>query len=288
MRTLISIFVLLVSSTLHAEALPGWVNQDGLAHPRLGQVLDTASGEWLSAEQLIDRLVRHEHVLVGEKHDNIDHHRLQLWLLHALQQHRPQAALVMEMLGPDQQQAIDQLHGQPLPDDLKLQQQLAWSAGWDWMQYADLVKWGLSTAQSLLAANLTRGEMGGLYRDPLPLADVIDEAGRELLAQVMQDSHCGALPESAVPAMLAIQQGRDQRMAQVMATAPVPALLIAGGFHVRKDLGAPVHWPEQISAPVVLLLQESQADLADARQADYVWITPATPETDYCAQMSGS
>lgn len=288
MRTLLGIVLLSLSVMVSANPLPSWINQHGIEHPQLGQVLDTSNGEWLSAEQLVERVMAHEHVLVGEKHDNIDHHRLQLWLLRELQQRRQQATLVMEMLGPEQQQALDRLHGKPLPDDPDLQQQLAWSAGWDWDQYADLIRWGLSTTQTLLAANLTREDMASLYRDPQPLADTIDQTGQALLARVMFDSHCGMLTEDAMPAMLSIQQGRDQRMAQVMTRAPVPALLIAGSFHVRKDLGAPVHWPSEADEPVVILLHESGSDLADSRQADYVWLTPATPKTDYCAQISGS
>ena len=41
--------------------------------------------------------------------------------------------------------------------------------------------------------------------------------------------------------MLAVQQQRDRRMAERLLAAPTPALLLAGAFHVRKDLGVPLH-----------------------------------------------
>ncbi|WP_338206311.1 ChaN family lipoprotein, partial [Parageobacillus thermoglucosidasius] len=61
-----------------------------------------------------------------------------------------------------------------------------------------------------------------------------------MLEQV-RAGHCGLLPESQLPAMLAVQQQRDRQMAEQLLKAPQPALLLAGAYHVRKDLGVPLH-----------------------------------------------
>lgn len=274
----------LLTATVQA-ALPDWQAPRGLDDPHLGQVLDTATGEWLAPGQLVERLLEAPYVLVGEKHDNPDHHALQLWLLEQLQARRPQGALVMEMLGPQQQAAVDEQQGRMLPEDAALVQALDWNPGWDWQHYGPLVRWGLAVPQRLLAANLGRDEMSALYRQPQPLSEVYRGETRETLAQIMRESHCHKLPETQVPAMLAIQQGRDQRMAEVLQAAPTPALLLAGGYHVRKDLGVPLHWAGA-TAPRVLMLVEAGSALPDEAQADYVWLTPATEEQDYCAGIS--
>ena len=82
--------------------------------------------------------------------------------------------------------------------------------------------------------------------------------------------------------MLGIQQQRDMRMAEALAAAPAPSLLLAGNFHVRRDLGVPVHVEGE--APVVIMLHEAGKPMPGPEQADYLWLTPAAPEQDHCAQ----
>ncbi len=262
--------------------LPPWQAPEGREHPRLGQILETASGRWLSAEELVERLVTAPRVLVGEKHDNPDHHALQLWLLKRLHARREQSTLVMEMLAPAQQQLVDTLQREPLPEDPQLAHQLNWNEGWDWMMYGPLVRWGLTYPQRLQSANLDRGRMLDLYRRPEPLSEVYDAAAREKLTVIMRDAHCGKLPEAHVPAMLSIQQARDRRMGEALLGAAPPAMLLAGSFHARRDLGVPLHWPHLEPAPLVVILNEAGGEMPGIEQADFVWMTPATPARDYC------
>ena len=76
--------------------------------------------------------------------------------------------------------------------------------------------------------------------------------------------------------MLAVQQQRDRRMAERLLSAPTPSLLLAGGWHVRKDVGVPLHVVDvgEPRAPTVLMLAE-QGDEVTQAMADYVWYTPA-------------
>ena len=89
-----------------------------------------------------------------------------------------------------------------------------------------------------------------------------------------------------MPAMLAVQQQRDRRMAERLLAAPTPSLLLAGAWHARKDVGVPLHVVDlgATEAPTVLMLAEQGGEVT-AAMADYVWYTPATPKQDYCEQM---
>lgn len=245
-------------------------------------MLDTRTGAWLSPDELLLRLRDEPYIVVGEKHDNTDHHRLQRWLLERLHAERPQGSLLLEMLNPAQQQSVDALRGETsaLSDEL-IQTRLDWQAGWPWPLYGDVVRWGLDHPQRLLSANLDRKEIEQLYRSaPPPMPEYSAEA-RALLEKTIVDAHCGKLPVEHAPAMLAIQYARDRRMAEQLAAAPAPAMLIAGSFHARRDAGVPLHWQEN-EGLVVLLLVEAGAELPGQEQADYVWLTPALPATDYC------
>ena len=266
-----------------ANPLPEWVSPLQHDHPRVGQVKNTATGEWMSPVELVEALAGAPQVLVGEKHDNADHHRLQLWLLSELAERRPQAALLLEMLAPEQQEQVDALLYSPeLPDDETLQARLSWASGWDWNLYGDLVRWGLREPGQLLAANISEEEMRQRYRTPTPLGEVYSQEARSRLHETIIESHCGKLSEEHVPAMISIQQARDQRMAEALHAAERPALLVAGHFHVRKDLGVPLHWP-QSPAPMVVMLTEAGQSVPGAAQADYVWLTAALEPKDYCA-----
>lgn len=265
---------------------PAWQSTEGRTHAQLGQVVDLGSGQVISPDQLVQRLATAPRVLVGEKHDNPDHHALQVWLLHALQSQRAQGSLLLEMLQPEQQPRVDRLKRQPLPADLPIA--LAWQEGWDWQLYGPIVRAALQQQVPLLAANLSPSEMRHAYRQPAPLAGEKSNAAtvRASLLQQVRTGHCGMLPESQLPAMLAVQQQRDRRMAERLLAAPQPALLFAGAYHVRKDLGVPLHLSDlgAQGASKVLMLAEV-GEKVDAGEADYVWYTAATPEQDYCAQL---
>ena len=262
----------------------------GHEHADLGRIVDLASGRTIDPEQLLDRLARAERVLVGEQHDNPDHHALQLWLLRELSRLRPQGSVLMEMLNPDQQNKVDQARtttraGQAITDPFDT---LAWQPGWDWSLYGPLVMHQLRQPYPLLAANLDRAEIMQIYRQRPVLGGERSGAAevQERLLADIRESHCGLLPDSQLPAMLAVQQQRDRRMAEALLAAPQPSVLLAGAFHVRKDLGVPLHLADlsaQAGNAVLILAEVGRA--VDASMADYVWFTAAQPEQDHCAKL---
>ena len=270
--------------------LPDWQSSEGLQHPELGRIVDLRSGQTLTPEQLVARLAKAPKVLVGERHDNPDHHALQLWLLRALAQQRPQGSLLLEMLNPNQQAKVDQVRqalqtGQTPPDILTA---LAWQPGWSWSLYGPLVHHALRQPYPLLAANLDRAEIMQIYQQVPALSGEASSAAsvREALLAQIRESHCNLLPESQLPAMLAVQQQRDRRMAQALVAATEPSVLVAGAFHVRRELGVPLHLKDlnAESGTQVLILAEVGASLS-ADAADFVWYTPAQPEQDHCAVL---
>lgn len=258
-------------------------------HPA-GTLVELASGRVLQAEELLERLAAAPLLLVGEKHDNPDHHAIQLELLQALDARRPQGALLLEMVNDSQQDVVDavrlELQAGSEPEDLPAA--LQWNAGWDWQQYGGLVSHALRQPWPLLAGDLPRDAQMAIYRNPPELAgEQASRTGvREQLMAEIHRAHCGKLPESQLGNMLAVQQQRDLNMARQLLAAPAPAMLIAGGYHVRKDLGVPLHLADQDagrSFVVLMLGEEGQA--FSAGQADYLWVTPATEEKDYCAEL---
>ncbi|MEX5668038.1 ChaN family lipoprotein [Pseudomonas neuropathica] len=277
MRVLWLLAVVLLAGCQHAVPPP----------PVSGEIRDLRSGQVLTAQQLLKRLAAPERLIIGEQHDNADHHTAQLWLLRSLGEERPQGSLLLEMLTPDQQPRIDQVH-QSITPPADLPGALAWQDGWDWNLYGPIVRFALTQPYPLLAANLNSAEIRTVYRNPPVLKGQRSnvESVKTVLLEQISDSHCGLLPESQMPAMLAVQQQRDRRMAERLLAAPRPSILLAGAWHARKDVGVPLHVVDlgATETPTVLMLAEQGAEVT-ATMADYVWYTPATPKQDYCEQM---
>ena len=287
---LLSCLMLLAACQSRPMLPPAPLAPLGREHADLGRIVDLASGRTISPEQLLEHLVLAQRVLVGEQHDNPDHHALQLWLSRELARQRPQGSVLMEMLNPDQQNKVDQAQaavraGQAITDPFDT---LAWQPGWDWSLYGPLVLYQLRQPYPLLAANLDRAEIMQIYRQRPTLEGERSSAAQvqaRLLADI-RESHCGLLPDSQLPAMLAVQQQRDRRMAEALMAAPQPAMLLAGAFHVRKDLGVPLHLADfgaQAGSAVLILAEVDRA--VDVSMADYVWFTAAQPEQDHCAKL---
>lgn len=269
---------------------PAAIAPQGRDHTDLGVIRELATGRTLTPQELVQRLADAPRVLVGEQHDNPDHHALQLWLLRQLTAQRPQGSLLMEMLNPDQQAKVDAAQaatraGHPPADPY---QALSWQANWDWSVYGALVTYALRQPYPLLSANLDRAQIMQIYKQRPTLggeASTTQQVQATLLVDI-RESHCGLLPESQMPAMLAVQQQRDRRMAERLLAAPTPAVLLAGAFHVRKDLGVPLHLKDLGASQgnAVLILAEVGKTVS-ADSADYVWYTAAQPEQDHCAKL---
>jgi uncharacterized iron-regulated protein len=190
-----------------------------------------------------------------------------------------------------------------------LQEHLQWDAeGWDWNFYGPVLTDLLTAGVPVQAGNISRDEMMTVYGSDLDadVAAVMDAVQMEQLNKDIDESHCGMLPASQFPAMVRVQQSRDASMARSLMAAPESTgkrVLIAGNYHVRRDLGVPNYlvagladMPAAAEADIVTLgfLEVSAesdvpADYTEAFSAttpyDYLWFTPAVTTEDYCAAM---
>jgi uncharacterized iron-regulated protein len=287
MRALLLLALSLLTACHSLPPLPEWQGPDAAHAP--GAIVELRTGKYLTPAQLVAQLAGAERVLVGEQHDNPDHHAVQLWLLQALAERRAQGSLLLEMLNPAQQTKAAQVqaaHRQgQAPADLAAA--LDWQPGWPWPLYGALLGYAVQQPYPLLAANLDRSEIARIYQQAPALPGEASGAPvvRKQLLKQIDASHCGQLPAAQWPAMLAVQQQRDRRMAERLLAAPQPAMLLAGAFHVRRDLGVPLHLQDLAAdGQTRVLILASVGEALTSSQADFVWYTPAQPEQDPCAE----
>lgn len=240
-------------------------------------------------------------LILGEKHDNPDHHALQLHLLRRLAEDSALGSVSFEMLDSGQAAALSGLVGRPAPAENVLRKRLQWDEeGWDWSFYGPLLREALNAGVPLRTANISRDEMMGVYGGELDAATQarLNETQRQRLEQDIDESHCGMLPQSQFAAMVRVQQARDAVMAQSLQSDSGAAgvhVLIAGNFHARRDLGAPNYLSVDSGPLLSLAFLEVQADLLQVQDYlesfsstlpyDYVWFTPAVAAQDYCAGL---
>jgi uncharacterized iron-regulated protein len=282
-----------------APPLPEWQSSLGREHPLAGTIWDVSAGAAVTPETLVTRLAARRFILLGEKHDNPDHHRLQAWTVRALIAAGRRPAAAFEMFRADQADAIAR-HLAASPGDARgLADALDWRrSGWPaWSMYEPIVEAALRTGLSLVAANLPQAIPATLRRggvaalDPgmvgrLGLDRPLLEEIRQRLATEIRDGHCGQLPERAIDAFIVVQHARDAHMAATMREAAGDgAVLIAGAGHVRRDIGVPRFLPEGETASVAFLEVRAEMTAPPAAPFDYVWLTPRVDDRDPCERF---
>lgn len=228
-------------------------------------------------------------LLFGEQHDAPEHARLQRRLVEALAARGALAALVLEMA--EQGRSTAGLAREA--DEDQVRATLAWQdAAWPWTRYGPVVMAAQRAGVPVLGANLPRAQIAAAAQDAA-LEAGLDPAALARQQALIREGHCGLLPEPRLPAMARVQIARDLAMARTLAQARRPGqtvLLVAGGAHVRRDLGVPRHLPAAASLQVVLARADDGAP-APPREAlgladgDLLWPTPALPPRDACAEL---
>lgn len=282
-------------------------------HPLAGHIWDVSQGRWVDEPTLRAELAKARFVLLGEQHDNADHHLLQTALVRGLSGSGRRPALAFEMLGVDQQHLVDEALAHAPGDPDAIAQAVSWaSSGWPgWELYRPIFATGLELGLPIVAANFPKAQskelaMKGLSAMPPQLVSQLglDTPLPEAVARAMRaelfDSHCGYMPQEHMEPMMHVQRARDAQMAERLLAADKGegAILITGSGHARVDRGVPARLAHLSSGAQVrsVAFIEVAADKHEPQDYagrfgagglpfDYVWFTPAAQREDLCAKL---
>jgi uncharacterized iron-regulated protein len=114
--------------------LGAWQALSGLAHPLAGKIWDVRAGRFVASDVVVARLAGARYVLLGERHDNPDHHRVQAALVRALLAAGRRPAVAFEMFTADDAPAIARQLAVAPRDAAGLARAVDWKrSGWpDW------------------------------------------------------------------------------------------------------------------------------------------------------------
>lgn len=311
MRTLVrfAAVVLAVAGSVPAvaaEAPPA----PGLAanSPLAGRIWLPREHRAATAEEIAEKALAAGIVVLGETHDNPDHHALQAWVVRRVTAAGRRPVAAFEMMETTQQAALD-AH---LADLDGLGAAVEWEKrGWPaWSLYRPIAQAVLAAGGGLVAANLPLSDTRDIGKT-LETADTrarygLDEplapATEAAMAQEIRTAHCDLLPDSAVTRMVRVQRARDAALAEAVALQASrpevgPVVLIAGSGHGRLDRGAPARMRQMVpGVPVFSLAFLEAADgetdpeaasrfLGAAAPFDAVWFTAKAAREDPCSQM---
>lgn len=298
-------------STADAPPTAAWLSPLHQEHPLVGGLWDVKQGRWAKEAEVHEALAQARYILLGEQHDNADHHRLQAELVRAIAASGRRPVLAFEMLDVEQQPRVDASLARAPGDVDALALAVGWAdSGWpDWSLYRPVFAAGLEAGLPVVGANLPREQVRALVmrgpsamdaglRERLGLDAPLPEDVARAMREEMHASHCGQLPESMMEPMVLAQRARDVHMAERMLTTDEGdgAILITGAGHARSDRGVPAILRKRSPERPVLSLGfvEVQPEHLEPRAYtatfgverlpfDYVWFTPAARRGDPCA-----
>jgi len=294
-------------------SVTSWKSTLGRNHPLTGRIWDVSSARFIDRQSLVTRLARADFLLLGERHDNPDHHLLQAEVLRSLIALGRRPAVGFEMFGLDDASAIAN-HLAFAPNDAAgLGRAVNWNKrGWpDWAMYQPIAEVALEAKLRIVATNLPLATARKMSSDGLAALEprVVGDLGLDRppsesvfasIAADIRDSHCGYGSEESVKLMVGVQRARDAQMAQSLIAADDPdgAILVAGAGHVRNDYGIPVYLTAKAAGKQVISIAFLEVDNQKPEPAnyalpdpngrlpfDFVWFTARVDDENPCEKF---
>jgi uncharacterized iron-regulated protein len=329
MRTFLKFCAALILSACaqHAPSAPAWTTDWATTwtttlstdHPLVGRLWSPSENAFVSPDRLITDVANADFALLGESHDNPDHHRMQAWVIRALAQQGRKPAIVFEMVEETRQSALDTYQKRPDADAAGLGDAVDWDkSGWPaWRDYQPIAEAAFDAGSPIFAGNPikpTRGKIGQgksgrqkLITDArgksLGVDQPLESWRQDILLSTIDAGHCKLVPKRYLSPMVGIQRIRDAVLADNLRKAAQksensPTILIAGANHARKDFAVPIVLAHLAPGKTSLSLSfvevddtlKTPSDYAQAFNAktipfDYIWFTPRANDTDHCAEL---
>ncbi len=247
----------------------------------------------IQVQEIVDLGEEADVLVLGEIHDNPEHHRIQAEVVSKL---RP-AAIVFEMIPQEREAEVNALRAQGASREA-LETALAWEeSGWpDFALYAQILE-AAPQAQIFGAgqpiADVRRAMLEGaagvfgpdasIYGLDVPLSEE-DQAEREAHQAA---AHCEALPDDLLPGMVEAQRFRDAGLADAALWARImtgegQVVVITGSGHADRVTGMPAMIeladPETTVVSIGMFEDGTSAD----ENYDAVLSAPAPSRSDPC------
>lgn len=264
-----------------------------------GKIVDLSTGIEVSGERFFDLLVPARIIYVGEVHDSIEDHRVQLEILKGLWRRFPgKVAVGMEMFRRPAQPALDRFIEGGLGEK---EFQRIWHDNWrvDYGYYRDLFVFIMENKIPLIALNAShemevkvreKGITGLSPEDQkgLPEIDRNDIHHRKALEAIYKGHGAGLTGfEVFYDTMLLWDETMAESILRYLASpagADKKMVVFAGGFHVSYGFGIPRRLFRRLQEPYKIVIPYAKDTPEEKKMldvklpdfplllADYVWV----------------
>jgi uncharacterized iron-regulated protein len=282
---------------------------------REGQIIETATNDSLSLDQLLEKLQDQEVIYLGEEHHNRFHVDSAVLLLQRISATGRRPALAMEMFGWDGQAAIDRYLSSADQASQDFIGQVRWQQTWGgpFEDYEPLVRFAKDHRLPLIALNppkslvrtVARMGLARARQDPeLSHWDMRDEmivddpVYRDRILQQLRACHDGG-SDAMYQTMYEASMVRDEGMAKTIASEVRrvrtehdslhgPVVSYTGGGHVQFNLPVPKRVARRLEDHIrqtsIYMTSFENGGMDDVRGmiaekiADYIWLTPVSAQ----------
>ncbi|MDI7260957.1 MAG: ChaN family lipoprotein [Thermodesulfobacteriota bacterium] len=303
------IFLILFGSFLLTGCLkrvpPSWVLKISTTIPPPGaeEIIKLPEGEKISFQQLSGHLHGAQVIFLGESHDQIEHHQIQVRFLKDLVTKGKDVAIAMEMFERSQQPILD-MWSKGLLTEEEFLKEVQWDTTWsmDYQLYKGILDEAKSHHLKVVALNVQRDlvrkvAQNGIEKLPpedkakLPEIGLIDKEHLAYIKSIYKGHHGGSAEHFRhfYQAQCLWDEGMAETLSQFLKSPEgtgKTVVVIAGSGHIVFDFGIPKLFYRRTPLPyqtVVLKTWKKNLDedlsFSETSEplADFLWITTPNP-----------
>jgi uncharacterized iron-regulated protein len=302
---LIVVLTVFFSACVGKAPLPPWVSKISILKTPIGpeEILRLPEGDQITFVQLLDDLTRTKVIFVGESHDQIEQHQIQVKMIQALVARGKDVVVAMEMFERSQQPILDRW-SQGLLTEEEFLKEVQWETIWgmDYELYKgilDIAKahhlkvLGLNVPRDLVRKVAENGIKKVLPEDRkmLPQMDLTDQQHRAYIASIYNGHEKGQAKdfENFYEAQCLWDEGMAETLSGLLKSSGgegKTVLVFAGSGHVVFGFGIPNRLYRRISIPYQIVVLKAWREKIDddftfigtsTSLANFLWITKPNP-----------
>jgi len=270
--------------------------------PPAGLAWDSARLRFAAPAEVEHAVARADVALLGETHDNPEHHAIQLRLLRAAVASGRRPAVAFEQVDAEWQPDIDAAIARGTTA-AALAAAGHVSTGWSWPLYEPIAAFALAARLPIVALGFSRERARRIVAEGFSALGPGEAARLALerrwnalrnarLRRDIVEGHCGE-DGPIVDRLVLAQRARDAAMAdRILAHEGRGVVAILGRGHARADIAVPLYIAARSGATRVVSLGIAETRPEATRPEDYpetapgrfdfVWFTPAASRPDPC------
>ena len=302
---LIIAFLFLPFTGCMKKVPPPWVLKisQTLPPPGADEMIKLPDGEKISFQQLSDDLRGVRVIFLGESHDQVEHHQIQVKIIKDLVARGKKVAIGMEMFEKSQQPILDKWSNGVLTEEEFLKE-VQWEKTWsmDYQLYRPILDEAKNHRLKVIALNVQRDLVRKVAQNgieklspedkaTLPEIDLTDKEHLAYIKAIYRDHQGGSAEKFKhfYQAQCLWDDGMAETLSDFLKSSDgegKTVVVIVGSGHVVFDFGIPKRFHRRTPLPYrTIVLKEWKSDLnenltfakTNLPLANYLWITQPTP-----------